>query len=162
MKATGLSTALPSQENVPFRAKRPDPGRDDDGDRESSREKVRGHAGDDLERYVEPQQPAREREENREREESRRLHLASQRLANSLVVVPPGDVSVQDVHRRQVPERLGEIANVGIDHWPPARDVAEDPRDPRGPRDGIDVGVTNEEQDVSEQDAQDYDDDRGG
>ena len=51
-------------------------------------------------------------------------------------------------------ERLGDEADVGVDHRSPARDVTDDRRDVRGPPDGIDVRLADQVQAVADQDRQ--------
>ena len=100
---------------------------------------------------MEPEQSGRQGEQQREREERRGLHFAGEGLTEALEVVPPRQMTVQEVHRREVPEGLGDEAHVGVDHRTSAGDVTDDGRDVGRPPDGADVGLADQVQAVADQ-----------
>ena len=66
---------------------------------------------------------------------------------------------MQQVHGRQMSEWLRDEAHVGVDHRTSTGHVAQEVRDPGRPSDGIVDFQSGEEDEVTEEDAQNYEQD---
>jgi len=141
-KAMGFKTALPTQAKVPFSAKRhPRPSRRPTA-RQALGEEVRREARNQLEADVEPEQSAGTRTTNVSGKSDAALHLARQRLAQSLRrSFHHGRCPCKRSNAERWPRAGVMKPTFGFDHRTPARDVAQRGRNVGGHQMGFECST---------------------